>query len=124
MAFTLKFKDKDEGIDKEIRFFDRQSANSNAEKLKQYGHTEVIVEDSFKGNYVGTTIKFIGYIVIIAGIIIGTVQGNYIGNLVSGEFNVTVALYWLAVSVVTGVLLIGIAEIINLLDAMNKKIKT
>jgi hypothetical protein len=72
---------------------------------------------------VGSIIKVIGYIVIISGIILGIVQGNQIGNMLTGGFNFSVALYWWVISIVTGVLLIGIAEIINLLDAMNKKIK-
>jgi hypothetical protein len=124
MAFILKFKDKYEGIDKEIRFFDRYSANLNAEKLKQYGHTDVLVEDSFKGNHMGVIIKIIGFIVIIAGIMLGIIQGRQIGKMLTGEFNFNVALYWWISSIVVGVILIGIAEIINLLDVIHKKIKS
>jgi vacuolar-type H+-ATPase subunit I/STV1 len=122
MAFILKFKDKDAGIDKEIRFFDRHSANLNAEKLKQYGHTDVLVEDSFKGNYVGVIIKIIGFLVIIAGIISGIIQGIQIGNMLTGQFNFSVALYWWTCSIVAGILIVGVAEIIHLLDAIHKKI--
>jgi uncharacterized membrane protein len=124
MAFILKFKDKDEGIDKEIRFFDRHSASLNAEKIKEYGHTDVLVEDSFKGNYVGVLVKIIGFIVIIAGLILGIIQGRQIGEMLTGEFNFNVALYWWTCSIVVGVILIGLVEIIHLLDAIQKKFKS
>ncbi|MEX2460108.1 MAG: hypothetical protein WD469_02195 [Paenibacillaceae bacterium] len=66
-------------------------------------------------------IKVIGYVEIIVGIIIGVVQGNFIGNMVSGGFNFSVALSWWVSSIIIGVLFIGLAEIINLLDAIHKK---
>jgi hypothetical protein len=123
VAFILKYKDKDEMIDKEIRFFDRHSANVNMEKLKQFGHSDVLVENSFKGNYVGVIIRVIGFVAIIAGIIVGIVQGNIIGNMVTGGFNFSVALNWWVSAIIIGVLFIGFAEIVNLLDAIHKKMK-
>ena len=75
------------------------------------------IKNEIEGNSIAETIRIIGIIEIIAGLIIGLFAGS--------QYRVFVwqlALTWWAVGAVSGIIFIGFAEVIRLLHEINVKI--
>ncbi|MCJ7843514.1 hypothetical protein MUB24_22085 [Lederbergia sp. NSJ-179] len=73
-------------------------------------------------NGVAVTIRVIGVLEIIAGIIIGYATGYEQSYYSYGEMNWITFFTWVGVAAVTGTLTIGFAEIIKLLAEINFKL--
>jgi len=83
-------------------------------------------------NRIGNLCQITGWIIMIAGFFGGIVLGNayeivevgYYGGIRSSTFNVAAMIYtWISVFIM-GVLLLGLAEIIQLLERMRQDAKT
>jgi amino acid transporter len=121
LSFIVKYNDKDENfMQKEISFKTRYSAEETLVKFEKYGHTEVSLDNSSESNGISLVIRIIGIVIIIMGIVFGFVQGQT-NSEYNEELNFSIALFWWIGSIVAGFLFIGFAEIIRLLDAINKK---
>lgn len=119
MGYIIKYDDSDDNFEsKELRFSIRSSAEDEAEKLREYGHANVVVDSSSEGNTIGSIIHVLGILVIFVGVVVGLVQG-----ITSSEYTLLFTLYWWISSLIAGMMLIGFAEIIKLLDQINKKMK-
>ena len=79
---------------------------------------EVTIYDNLTSNIITIT----GYIVIVVGIIVGFAMASNKGTY-RDEFLFSTAFTIWASSILTGIVLIGLAEIIKLLNSINQKIK-
>lgn len=83
-------------------------------------------EDSDSESYsnpVATALNVIAAIIIIAGLIVGAVCGNVDVGYSHKEFSLAVAMVYWAVALVSGTLIVGLAQIIKLLTAIKNNQK-
>ena len=76
---------------------------------------------TYEGNKIAKAIKVLAIIIFVAGIISGIFMGGQMGYLFlysESEFSWTVALTWWAVGSISAILLLGLSEIIDLLEKM------
>lgn len=88
----------------------------------------VPVKENESYNVIARSLSTIGWFFIIGGIIAGFIAGITTETVVSyfsknAEFQWTVAITYWVVSFVSGVLMLGVAEIINILDRIDAKLK-
>lgn len=79
-------------------------------------------------NAIAKSLSAVGWFFIIGGIIAGFIAGIKTETVVSyfsknADFQWTVAITYWVVSFVSGILMLGVAEIINLLERINAKLK-
>ncbi len=70
-------------------------------------------------NVISVAVKVCGIIIIIAGIILGFISANTGGN--EYEFSLTVFIFPVMVNCISGIVLLGLSEIIQLLDDIKNK---
>jgi len=78
-------------------------------------------------NKIGIALTVIAYVVYLCGFILGIVMGNveveggYLYTYSYTEFSFAIAVVYWAVSLISGTMFLGFAEIIKLLDAIKRK---
>lgn len=72
-------------------------------------------------NKIALVLFWIGLVEIIAGVIVGLIMGQPKYQL-NDKFSFTTAISWWAAGFVSGIILIGMSEIIKILDKINQKI--
>lgn len=72
-------------------------------------------------NSTATAVKIIGWLEIIGGVILGIILGNVFENRY-GDFNFGACVGAIAGSIITGVFILGFAEIIQLLQDIKDKL--
>lgn len=90
--------------------------------------TIVPVKEDEVSNSMAKSLSAVGWFFIIGGIIAGFIAGIKTETVVSyfsgnTNFQWTVAIVYWVVSFVSGVLMLGVAEIINLLEHINSKLR-
>ncbi len=88
----------------------------------------VPVKEDYVSNSIAKSLSAIGWFFIIGGIVAGFIAGIKTETVVSYftknmNFQWTVAIVYWVVSLVSGVLMLGVAEIINLLERLYAKLK-
>jgi fructose-specific phosphotransferase system IIC component len=86
------------------------------------------VKEDYVSNSIAKSLSAIGWFFIIGGIVAGFIAGIKTETVVSYftknmNFQWTVAIVYWVVSLVSGVLMLGVAEIINLLERLYAKLK-
>lgn len=82
---------------------------------------------SSDSNPIATALKVISVIIFIGGFILGIVLGTQkaeygvLYTYTKTEFSFTIALIYWAASFISGMLMLGFSEIINLLNSINNK---
>lgn len=77
-------------------------------------------------NTISVILRILGWLLVICGLITGTIlgkTGNFIYEITIKDFNIVYALFFWVTGIISGVLLIALAKIINLLVSINKKIQ-
>lgn len=102
-------------------------SNEEYEALKQVcAPLEEEISDN-TGNKIAIALTIIAYVVYLCGFILGIVMGNveveggYLYTYSYTEFSFAIALTYWAVSLISGTLFLGFAEIIKLLDDIKRK---
>lgn len=73
----------------------------------------------YEGNKIAKAIKVLAVLIFAVGIIEGFTMGGQMGDLylyADSEFSWTVAVFWWAAGTVSAVILMGVSEIIDLLE--------
>lgn len=97
--------------------------DSEYEILKNFSKSE----EKKENNAVALALKVIAWIIMIGGFIAGIVLGNvevtkgYYYTYTDTEFSFTIALTYWAVSLISGIFILGFSEIIKLLNAIKNK---
>jgi ABC-type sulfate transport system permease component len=73
------------------------------------------------GNSVAKALTTIGIIIILGGLILGVILGNN-NDLYGYDTNYTVVVTWSAVGIISGMLIIGLSEVIKILHEINLKL--
>lgn len=132
------YSDKEE-YDPEFPYSEYSSANS----LRYYKNAPIDVTDEEysklleickpkkeeKNNAVASALTAIGWIIFICGFIAGCVFGeekiiyhDYFGEHIETEFSFAVALTYWAVSFISGIFILGFAEVIKILNTINNRL--
>jgi len=117
MAFIVRYVDKEDQERKELVFQIRSSADERMRALLEEGHAEVELDADSERRGISMTLLFAGAAIIALGVIAGIIQG-----MTADPFHIGVALISAAPGIVAGLLLIGFAEAIHLLDQIHKKV--
>lgn len=110
-----------------VKYFKKvpiEITDNEYEQLKNFSKLEQKKETN---NSVALALKIIAWIIMICGFISGIVLGNvevtggYYHTYTYTEFSLTIALTYWAVSLISGIFILGFSEIIKLLNAINNK---
>jgi len=101
-----------------------EKRNQALEEYEQIKNNPAISSDLAKTNIVATILTIIAWVTFIGGFIMGIVYGNveiegYYSDYT--EFSFQVAFIYWAVSFISGMMLLGFAEIIKLLEDIKNK---
>ncbi|MFD0694949.1 hypothetical protein ACFQZT_12655 [Paenibacillus sp. GCM10027628] len=113
MAFHVSSRDP-QGNKTSKRFFDRYSAEQEARRLREEGHADVLVDLGEIKNWISMFLIVVGCVVILVGLIL---------SLSLDHSSLVLAGFYILSSIFAGALLIGLSEVVSLLDQINKKQK-
>ena len=97
------------------------------EKLKSFSDAKKEVEEDVSNNPVATALTVIAWVIFIGGFIAGIVLGRvevekgYYYTYTDTEFSFAIAFVYWCVSLISGTVFLGFAEIIKLLNAIKRK---
>ncbi len=90
-------------------------------KIQQHENISVKTNGYVKPNGVAKALRILAWIVFIGGAIMGIILGNVENSYGYTSFNIAVAIiYWVA-AFISGMMFIGFAEIIKLLEDIKNK---
>ncbi len=99
---------------------DELNLEHNAEPNDKFFKTNV-KQQTIKNNEISAWIRYVGYIAIVSGIIMGLIMGMAFAQQ-SYVFQWSIAFTWWVIGIVGGLLFIGFSEVIRLLHEINEKL--